>query len=84
MNNDKRHQGSKRRHRTSDPKTTRTTGEEARAKPSMSIPGFTEKELTSMADKLRMLGMVMDDWSPIANKKRDEPGENNDGKDNGV
>lgn len=70
MSDDKRKQGSKRRHRTPDPKTTRTTGEEARAKPSMSIPGFTEKELGAMADKLRMLSMVMDDWSPINNGKR--------------
>lgn len=68
MNEDENIKRSKRRHRTKDQTTSRTTGEEARAIPSMSIPGFSHQELSSMADKLRLLNLVMEDWSPISRR----------------
>lgn len=70
MNDKNRKQGSKRRRRIENPETSRTTGEQARAKPSMSIPGFTERDLSEMAEKLRMLRMAMDDWSPVSREQK--------------
>lgn len=78
MNEENRKQGAKRRRRIDNPETSRMTGEQARAKPSMSIPGFTERDLGEMAEKLRMLGMAMDDWSPVSKRRGQESADETD------
>lgn len=73
MINDNGPKGHKRRHRSSNPEQKRTTGEQARNAPSMSVPGFTERELDELVNKLQMVSLAMKDWSPISKRRSELP-----------
>lgn len=70
MNENQRTRGAKRRKRVIDPEQKRTTGEQARVNPSVSIPGFSPDELKMLSEKLELLDVAMDDWSPV--RKNDD------------
>lgn len=77
MSNNNHEPVAKRRVVFNSPEHKRSSGEDVRNNPpiipSISIDGFSQRELLELADKVRMASALMKDWTPIEKTPRIDP-----------
>lgn len=77
MSDNNNEPAAKRRVVFNSPEHKRSSGEDIRNNPpimpSISIDGFSQRELLELADKARMVSALMNDWSPVEKTPRVDP-----------